>query len=119
MKPWEENWIAEEGDVITSSGECIFDESDCGVASKAVHEPRASLASAAPDMARVLLSLEWSGRLDYVGDGGYNCCPSCGGVAPEDAGSHDARHDVSRGRNVVGHRDDCAWDAALRKAGVR
>jgi hypothetical protein len=55
---------------------------------------RAKLAAAAPDMARLLIEIEWQG--DEVR---YRC-PSCGGGTP-------------------GHESDCALDAVLRKAGVR
>jgi hypothetical protein len=58
--------------------------------------PRMDLAAAAPDMARVLLAIEWSDTANEP-DG----CPSCG----------EPKH--------IGHDVDCALDAALRKAGVR
>lgn len=61
---------------------CFYDE-----------ERAAKLASAAPDMARVLLAVEWS-----LAPGG---CPSCKNLMPYE------------------HKPDCALDAALRKAGVR
>jgi len=56
---------------------------------------RQRLASAAPDMARVLLEIE------YSPNDGIWFCPSC-----------DCRV-------TDGHAPDCALDAALRKAGVR
>lgn len=64
-------------------------------------EDRARLASAAPEMARVLLAIEWSG-------GGDGDCPSCRGDRYYGTNAHPA-----------GHAPDCALDAALRKAGVR
>jgi len=51
---------------------------------------RARLASAAPDMARVLLAVEWKLR---------TWCPSC--------------------EEYEEHGPDCSLDAALRKAGCR
>jgi glycine/D-amino acid oxidase-like deaminating enzyme len=57
-------------------------------------EARARLASAAPDMARVLLSLCTHG------------CPECGGWLDEVRGT------------LQRHRDTCRLAAALRKAGV-
>jgi len=60
---------------------------------------RARLASAAPDMARVLLELvDW----DMRGDGR---CFYCGLGVP--------------GEGPEKHKPDCALDAALRKAGCR
>jgi hypothetical protein len=66
-------------------------------------------------MARLLLKLEWAGRQDYVGDGGYECCPSCKGVSPDQTTMSDAVDDVARGRTVVGHRVDCELAKALRR----
>lgn len=46
-------------------------------------EDRARLASAAPDMARVLLAIEWSGEVACESMGcSYPGCPSCKGYAP-------------------------------------
>jgi hypothetical protein len=57
---------------------------------------RARLASAAPDLVRALLAVEW------VGDAFDNVkCPSCGWFQED------------------GHDQRCAIDVALRKAGVR
>lgn len=77
------------------------------------------LQNTVPEFAEVLRSVEWRGRQDYVGDGGYDCCPKCEGIAPGQATLTDAKRDVDRGTNVVGHRPDCALDAALRRAGLR
>lgn len=59
---------------------------------------RARLAAAAPEMARLLLQLEWTqgGVWDPAG------CHVCLG-----------------GRDSGGHKPDCAYDALMRKAGVR
>lgn len=62
---------------------------------------RARLAAAAPEMARVLLSLEWRAADERA----LMCCESCGGVREVDGGK--------------GHVADCALVAVLRKAGVR
>lgn len=123
-KPWEESWAWDEeregifADTADEYGErCKIVETD-----SQVYPPRGldrSLICAAPDMARVLLAIEWSGRQDFVGDGGYDCCPSCQGVAHDDAGCPDARDEIASGKNIVGHKPTCPLDAALRKAGVR
>lgn len=96
-KPWEEEWSAAEQpsplcQILrrTGPGEACGDLLD---------GERLVLAVAAPDMARVLLDIEWSGG----DDGGY--CPACQGV----------EHHVSS----PGHRPACTLDAALRKAGIR
>ena len=61
----------------------------------------ARLAAAAPDMARVLLALEWSrpSPLDET----VRTCPVC------------LQHDIGRPH---AHAPDCALDTALSKAGV-
>ena len=56
---------------------------------------RARLASAAPDMARVLLAVEWWGEVD-----GEPTCPCCDHAATE-------------------HHPECDLDLSLRKAGLR
>ncbi len=71
------------------------------------------------ELAEVLIAVEWQGIEDYVGDGGYHCCPTCRGIAPEDATMSDAVADVALNKSVLGHKPDCALEAALRKAGVR
>ena len=63
---------------------------------------RARLASAAPDMARVLLACEWA----WCEGREWKVCPSCSNDEPNDS-------------RRSGHASDCALDAALRKAGVR
>ena len=68
---------------------------------------RARLASAAPDMARVLLEAEWGDR-DSTEWGSWAVCFSCGGTKPDEPGHRD-----------TGHKPDCGLDAALRKAGLR
>lgn len=65
-----------------------------------VYEQRLDLASAAPDMARALLAIEWEGRAGPAGDV-RGACPSCEAELPDS------------------HRPDCALDGALRRAGVR
>lgn len=76
-----------------------------------VLEARERMASAAPDMARVLLAVEWTNSDDE------DMCPSCGGLNPaEEAKRRWPRHPDA---GTVGHAPDCALDAALRKAGVR
>lgn len=64
------------------------------------------LDSAAADMARVLLAIEWSCD---DGQTGRCLCPACAGAKPG----------REWGPYPSGHRDGCALDAALRKAGVR
>lgn len=91
MKPvWEEEWFVEPPDdelpgypILNAAGgwSCM-------------REDKAKLASAAPDMARLLLELEWT-----FGD--IAACPSCIRWYPS------------------GHADDCEWLRAMKKAGVR
>lgn len=66
------------------------------------------LMSAAPDMARELLAIEWGVR----SRNGADRCPSCGGADPRFP-------ELAEDGEDVGHGTDCPLDAALRKAGVR
>ena len=113
MKPHEQEWIALE--------ECGLDDdgNDDGTRKHVVRGARmghrkfvvnvmgvteehnaavATLAAAAPDLARALLAVEWVDR---------NWCIVCDGINPSDADGGQ------------GHAPDCALAAALRKAGVR
>lgn len=97
MKPIDETWSVDHGDIVTSDGDCVFEQSYTGESPN--EDERRQLASAAPDMARVLLSLSIE-RHDETGR--RLGCAACGadiGIEP--------------------HTSDCALDAALRKAGVR
>lgn len=97
-----ETWSVEEDD----GGEVIALPTDSGGFAPLVRGPwttgaQMRLASAAPEMARVLLEIEWSAR-----DG--TMCPSCNGdIAPAYAAAE------------FGHADACELDAAIRKAGLR
>ena len=65
---------------------------------EAVDGERAKLAACAPEMARMLLAVEWQGYMPHMKSTGS--CPSCEGDEPR-------------------HAPDCAFDALLRKTGVR
>jgi len=67
-----------------------------------------------------LLTTEWTGWVDYVGDGGYDCCPVCKGVAPDPDEDYyrDAREELAKGTNVLGHKPGCARDVLLTTAGL-
>ena len=108
-KPWEEEWTYEPPDqelpiaLVEAEGWNYpfgnMNALPAGVIelhSQETHNARARLAAAAPDMARVLLAIEWEGHLGL--------CPVCDGRRPECEGE--------------GHRAGCAWVAALRKAGA-
>lgn len=66
---------------------------------------RTKLISAAPDLARALLAVEWILDDDKL----YWDCPACGGTKPG----------CSEWPHIEGHYSDCVLDAALKKAGVR
>ena len=80
---------------MTTKYDALFAPRDPSERADEVYFAAFRLAATAPEMARVLLAVEW--------DGGT--CPSCGGTRD--------RHEDD------GHADDCALDAVLRKAGVR
>lgn len=117
-KPWEEAWSNERDALRLATGEPFAlisitnhdrdayhavpgRDASLGAqieAQQAAVRARARLAAAAPELTRALLAVEWSGRERYES---WPACPVC------EAGEG--------GR----HADDCALDAALRKAGVR
>ena len=103
MKPWEETWTTDWASDYTVT---ILRGDSYRVAQFNAGGPegvaRARLAAAAPDMARLLLKLEWS-DVDYDA---ATYCPSCWASYPWKPSD-------------LGHRDDCEWLAVMRKAGVR
>lgn len=108
--PIEETWVAEYGDCDPDDRGSIEIWHTSFPDGHAVYlyddESRARLISAAPDMARVLLAIEWEG--ETTDEGRCDRCPSCGRYPPTELALRDE-----------GHATDCALDAALRKAGVR
>lgn len=127
-KPWEETWsykldaedraqihVSVDGDweLVAEHG---WQRSAVAVP---VVEARFQLASAAPEMARVLMHLEWCN--DDV-SGPY--CESCNAVRYNDwreLSMSDAEmwEHIRRVPGDNDHRADCKLDAAIRKAGVR
>ena len=104
MKPWEETWSEHELQL------CGHDNDAPGDAE------RRRLASAAPDMARVLLAVEFIECGDCVNPM-RDVCPCCQSrtMLPKRPGEIGQPYDVHPGK----HAPDCALDAALRKAGAR
>jgi hypothetical protein len=92
-KPWEETW--------EWNGEDVRDPvARVAVLRGPTSDEVGKLAAAAPEMARLLLSLEWADGHWSVNHRGGGCL-SCGSARDE------------------GHREDCRLVAVLRKAGVR
>ena len=89
MKVWEETWD-ENGDMPDWSEH---------------NNARAKLAACAPEMARMLLAVEWKGD---AGDWGP-ACPFCHALEPG----------LGNPGSVPGHRAGCELNALLKKAGVR
>lgn len=139
VKPWEETWFwddarceivrkypdDEEHRRVGLAG--AFDSTDPVVETDSgIYGPREGyreLIAAAPEMARLLLELQWAGG--YGDDGGTNpCCPACNADAPLKvhfpAKRIDAYTRTEARDEVIGgkHRDDCRLVAVLRKAGV-
>lgn len=99
MKPWEETWVAEGDPTVPGAAfTVVFTFQDGN------DRDRMRLASAAPDLVRVLLGIEWSWRERSE----HLRCPECDGDGPP-----------RKGEPHLGHAPSCALDAALRKAGVR
>lgn len=110
MKPWEETWFADEGFVYVGEGRDRMTFFDPTPGPPADIESRARLASAAPELVRVLLTVEAASLASA------SACPVCRGPYVEDMRGGPYR--ASAGY-VIDHAFDCALDAALRKAGVR
>lgn len=104
MELWEETWTAEpENDEPDSLWMVLDSESPRCLVADTISEAQSRLIAAAPDMARVLLEVEWSAQNQY----GQAQCPSCRGDEYKD------------GEPRTGHEEHCALFAALQKAGVR
>lgn len=119
-KPWEEQWVMIPGSVDVGPPRVEFGpwrilsrgNSIAVVGDGCSNSDAARLMSAAPDMARVLLEVEWRGA-DEEG----SKCPSCHASA-----YGKPMHDVDGkylGCETGTHDEDCALLAALKKAGVR
>lgn len=119
MKPWEETWRAEiwthdVGDPIWA----IWTDAPREVVSVGVpfaefdrNEPeRAKLAAAAPEMARLLLELQWSGSSEGIRSEFLPRCPVCSG--------HRDNPFTGASGWEGGHKSDCRLAEVLRKAGV-
>ncbi len=119
---WEltEDWVDDDGkrhtnDVINGSSTEVF-------LSASDSYDRLRLAAAAPEMARLLLELQWAG--DEGGYDGRPCCPCCYALPPEKVHRPSVRIDAytrteARDEILYGkHSDDCRLVAVLRKAGV-
>jgi hypothetical protein len=128
-KPWEETWGMERrgwGVRFAPEDEILkLPTSTDPATDLAKEEGRNTLAMAAPELARALLAVEWSGVTLSGYDEWDDACPACGADAPftrvvparrVDAYARIEAHEVTVGGK---HDDDCELDAALKKAGVR
>jgi hypothetical protein len=93
-KPHEEEWYREGTQTIRAKGVPGGLGADCSMTIATVEPNRGNLIACAPEMARMLLKLEWPMcNADY--------CYECGR------------------KKRFGHAPTCALDALLRKAGAR
>jgi hypothetical protein len=112
-RPWEETWERTERNDVEDEYQPVFCNPVLNDEPTEVFlgtGPRLQLAAAAPEMARLLLELEWAGEIVNYATGSsrmsLRTCAACGGVRPHpQAGSS-------------GHHPDCRLGAVLRKAGV-
>lgn len=105
-KPWEEEWHTAEAepgcfDVYDTSGAKVFESS------RFPGTPESCLAAAAPDLVRALLAVEWLAVDGIDAEIGW-ACSRCGKFYGGEERPEGKRH-----------FNNCALDAALRKAGVR
>lgn len=102
MKPWEEDWrLAREGSRTLLCGK---DDYPAGDFYGPEGDMRIQLAAAAPEMARLLLDVQFTSGYDGTD------CYWCSGARPFD---WDGENESKRG-----HKDRCPFAAVLRKAGV-
>ena len=115
MKVWEETWVANRNMVDLGEPGCGPNlgsfNSDLDETDPMCDRNRANLAAAAPEMARLLLELEWGGSAwDYGGS--KETCLTCSAMA----GSKFS--DGATMREPDQHETDCRWLALMKKAGV-
>jgi hypothetical protein len=74
-----------------------------------------------PDAIEVLEQIEWSGWVDWVGDGGYPCCPLCRGPKPlkEEDDHAGAFRDLQSSREVPGHLENCQLASLIMSKDMR
>ena len=99
-KPWEEEWSYDSATwSLVHEPQEVTDARNTG---------RAKLAAAAPDMARLLMTMEWSitdkPQLHYIANEH---------VVEQRAWCVFCKHEKSSG-----HKPDCEWVRVMRKAGV-
>ncbi len=110
-KVWEETWrVQDDGYVATDAAPVAFSwvanfcEFPGHPGFQPIERQRAQLAAAAPEMARLLLSLEEHQTYEET------TCATCGGYST----CTNSKPDVW----YIEHEPDCKWVAVLRKAGV-
>jgi hypothetical protein len=94
-KPWLETWHVEIDDIVEER------ENHYVVVAREVDDPTGLFISAAPEMCRALLAVEWS---VFFGKPGRPRCTNCGCSKQSDGGD--------------GHDAECILDVALTKAGL-
>jgi hypothetical protein len=95
-------WVDYEG--IPGHG-CLIHGQTNDVESCFMPAARGKLASAAPDMARLLERLEWTQYVD---------CPDCSDGDRDHPGCH-----ICLMPEHIGHAPDCEWLRVMRKAGLQ
>ena len=103
-KPWEETWTAQ-GNLVDSDdniGEFYGDDAHA----------QARLASAAPELVRALLAVEWEGDEPHEM---WAVCSCCRGINPWHARRWTLDGETEA---LVDHRIGCSLDAALDAAGL-
>lgn len=120
QKPWEETWTAVlsgpacdfPSQVLNESGDPVLYAAERGATVRAAH-PAVQLAACAPELARMLLSHEWSDH------GAYDeaTCMECAGSFSVDYVTNEAGIAVLT--STVDHETDCDWLLLMKKAGLR
>lgn len=108
-KPWLEQWGYINGGLVKSRD----GESDEDILASSLG--RLALASAAPDMCRALLAVEWAAKLRWSLE---QTCPSCGLNRLHDDGSHAVICVIDAALTTAGLPDQASRDAARKEAGI-
>lgn len=111
-KPWEEEWRAFGRYVNLQGGVPRAILVADGVVATEENVARARLASAAPELVRALLAVEWEGDESHEM---YAVCPCCRGINPTHARRWTLDEETEA---LVDHRSSCTLDSALDRAGL-
>jgi hypothetical protein len=116
-EPWLEKLECVRKGPFSKTGPVLVDGAGYPVADVRDDDGLGEMLSAAPDMCRALLAVEWA-AVEWAGTCNshevmcyepHAICPKCGGADPHESFVHP---------DEAGHHHDCTFDAALTKCGL-